>query len=508
VDLPLIKEYKKAFNIEGHLQELVHLICAKPFLHSLAFQNIDQKWHEDPINFEAELDRSGDTFSKYIFKGYTSLFRTEDFDNNTGYFHHESLRTKSYKKYSESAVALLKSAGGTQDDPVKTFFGQLFTHDIVLPYGILDGFTILKSYPTIAAINTYCGYFGNPVLRQAYQIRTTDSSELKEYGNIKEWLISLIGDSPSFDSEDQDYNSLSGSDMRYLNSISSAEFAQRGAQLALLDEPKLYSAKGDEIFQEYLKVIISLDQVYNQGRDSGLFDLLKEARGAIMELRNIDSYIEAKLKWQSLEVSTPEFPLFAWDFDNSEKASKARDEAAEVRFQELSERISESNSEEVEKDSIQKELWQELENNQYSNFDTLTLSKKDLIDTCSDRRFGKNGLVEVYEAILKRTSCGLIIEAFMKDAKANTVKVEALSKNLRDLSLLSHLLKEVGFFKTAEEATNFVAFNFKVIDKSGHPKSYLASTIRQKKKVIKDSKGKRIWLEWKAKIDLSFDSEI
>jgi hypothetical protein len=239
-----------------------------------------------------------------------------------------------------------------------------------------------------------------------------------------------------------------------------------------------------------------------------LVDLLKEARGAITELRKIDSYIEAKRKWLSLEVSTPGFPLFAWDFDNSEKAIKARDESAEDQFQELLERISESNSEEVEKELIQKELWQELENNQYSNFDTLTLSKKDLKDTCSDRRFGKHGQVEVYEAILKRTSCGLIKEAFMKDAKANTVKVEALSKNLRDLSLLSHLLQEVGFFKTAEEATNFVAFNFKVIDKSGHPKSYLASTIRQKQKVIKDGKGKRIWEEWKAKIDLSFDSEI
>jgi|GEM_PF-6534245 len=506
--LPKVKDYMKAFNIEGPLQELVHLICAKPFLHSLAFHDMDLKWHQDE-NFEKEIKESEDDFVKAILNGYIATLKREKLEKTSDYYHHEEIKARSFKKLPERFKANANATGTDNleqiTDPVLDFFQKLFRDEVTLPYGMLSGYELREAYPKIAAINTYCGFFGNPVLSRAYQLRAIDSEENGQ--DIKDWLITLIGDDQFDFKTIKTGTYLSGCEMRGNNFINAQEFSQLGAQLAFLDEPKLYEAKGDEIFTEYLKTIRNLDDIYNDGKDCGLVKLLEEARAAISDLRKIESYIGAKGEWKSLSVSTPKFPLFAWGFDDSDKAIKARDEASEVYFEALRQRISESNSEIVETELIEKELERELENKEYSGYDILTLSKNDLNKICSTKKHGRDKAIEVYEAILRTTACSLVKENFLRDAKAPSFKVQAPNKHLSDLGLLSHILKETGFFKTLVEATVFVASNFEVSDDDGLMSHYLPGTIRQKQKSIKDSKRKGIWKEWKRKVDQSFDSE-
>jgi hypothetical protein len=183
-------KYQAAFHVHSELEIMVHLICAKPFIYNLAFQDFDLEWHQNPNELEQKIKGANNIFIESILNAYKQIWVKGESEECTGYFHHERPQAYTYKSIVRRSSRMVTSIEETTrkrlSDPIIDFFQDLFNNEIIIPYGLHNGFEISKSYPTIAAINTYCGYFGNPVLQQAYQIRTTDSSELKEYGNIKE----------------------------------------------------------------------------------------------------------------------------------------------------------------------------------------------------------------------------------------------------------------------------------------------------------------------------------
>jgi hypothetical protein len=480
--------YKELLGVNTALEELMHLIYAKPILLDLAISEMPDDWFG--LDYKELLDatKEFDFFSKSVVFGVLKIHLKIDDLQKHGWIHLPTIVPKGGKEVWHSSK------------------WSILDTEIQLPLGVLTGYELSELYPKIAAINLFINNYGIPLINDYRSISDNNVKEasnrnINDAINVNQWksmIIDLI----------TKYAPKTGLEFRkrQIGSLSDALQFENAGWL-FFDEPKIYGQSEIDHWKDFLDTYQSLEENHQIDKDHSLLDGLLDLKKNIIGIKEEQDFDSASKVFSQEEVMVPFFPLFAWDFEN--KANTTLALRVESKVEELENIAEDSDQPLLEKKLISDKLYKAAHKESLIKGPFIGLDRAALLETVSNDSSFSGSIypyLQVYLTQLELSTVKQILSEQQNDQN-NDLKVYSESKTLGDLAMLAILLKAGKYFSRQDEAIAFVAKHFKVDDMNGYPVSYRPSSIAKSLESIKNSVRKQNWTKLKRSIEDYFNSE-